>query len=289
MRIQLLSDLHFERYRDERPLGPADVATEADIVVIAGDIDGVERSVASAIGLFPRTELIVMIGGNHEHYGTGQSIDDGLEEMRDNAKHYSRNGRRVVVLEDEACVVDVRGCPVRFLGSTLWSDFNLYGNPYRDASLVARALNDYRLITGRETLGLLSPAEVRSRHAVSAGFIARELAIPHQGPTVVVTHHLPSARSIAPVYRDDHISAGFASNDDYLVGMGATLWIHGHTHTGCSYRDASGTAVVCNPLGYCRMKGGGQEWVFENAAFEPKLVYELTRNISGRWSADRVP
>ncbi|GAN59774.1 hypothetical protein ACI01nite_18980 [Acetobacter cibinongensis] len=69
---------------------------------------------------------IVMVAGNHEHYGIGMDVDRGIGVMRRDAARQSRRmGRPVIVLEDETAVVDVRGTPVRVLGSTLWTDFRL--------------------------------------------------------------------------------------------------------------------------------------------------------------------
>lgn len=90
---------------------------------------------------------------------------------------------------------------------------------------------------------------------------------PFEGKTVVVTHHLPSMRSVAERYRHELLSACFASNLDHLLGYSA-LWVHGHTHDSFDYA-AHGTRVICNPRGYCR---AGQP---ENRQFNPALVVEV--------------
>jgi hypothetical protein len=67
---------------------------------------------------------------------------------------------------------------------------------------------------------------------------------------VVITHNLPSIRSIPERYRTDLVSAAFASNlDDLVERSGALLWLHGHTHTACDYMIGR-TRVLCNPRGY---------------------------------------
>jgi calcineurin-like phosphoesterase family protein len=88
------------------------------------------------------------------------------------------------------------------------------------------------------------------------------------GKTVVITHHLPSAQSVAERYKPSLTSACFASNLDDLMGMSA-LWIHGHTHDSMDY-VLHGTRILCNPRGYCRLPEAP-----ENRAFDPTLVVEI--------------
>jgi Icc-related predicted phosphoesterase len=70
------------------------------------------------------------------------------------------------------------------------------------------------------------------------------------GPTVVVTHHLPASSSIAKRYANDPLNPAFASSLESLIeAYRPVLWIHGHTHQPLDY-ELFGTRVVCNPRGY---------------------------------------
>lgn len=282
LRLQILSDLHAEVAPDRLPLA-ADLAAGADAAVLAGDLARAPDSVAVAAALFPEAPLLVLVAGNHEGYATGLDIDAGLDAMRLAAARASSGGRRVLVLEDEAAVAEVGGVPVRFLGCTLWTDYALFGAPERHGPLAHRCLNDHRMIRGRAG-GMLALEEVVSRFAASRAFLARALEDPFDGPTVVVTHHLPSMRSVAPHYRRDPVSAGFASRCDDLVAKGAALWVHGHTHASRLWRDRSGTLVACNPCGYPRP--GGKR---ENPDFDPRFLVDLRRGApDGLWRAGRA-
>ncbi len=280
LRVQVLSDLHGEMAAERLP-GADDVGTGADVVVLAGDVARAHRSVAVAGAMFASASAVVLVAGNHEHYRTGTGIDGGLELMRaEAARATAAGGPAFFVLEDDEAVVRVRGIGIRFLGCTLWTDFALFGNPARDERAVAGGLNDYRFILGADGTPL-SPRETASRHAASRAFLGRALATPHDGPTVVVTHHVPSMRSVARRYRDDRLSAGFASNADELVSAGAALWVHGHTHASFAWRDAGGTLVVCNPAGYPILRDSR-----ENVAFDPRMVIDIRRGgSSGTWRA----
>ena len=105
-------------------------------------------------------------------------------------------------------------------------------------------------------------------HAQQIRWLKDQLQEPFPGKTVVVTHHLPSARSVADRYKTDLLSACFASELDHLFGPMA-LWVHGHTHD-CFDYDVGGTRVVCNPRGYTHPDASP-----ENPHFNPALVIEV--------------
>jgi len=64
-----------------------------------------------------------------------------------------------------------------------------------------------------------------------ADWLASRLATPHDEPTVVITHHAPSPRSIHPRFAGSLLNACFVSDAESLLGADrALLWIHGHTH-----------------------------------------------------------
>ena len=101
-----------------------------------------------------------------------------------------RSARQIHVLENDEVVID----GVRFLGCSLWSDFDFAGPQNReqlDADLRApgeRLQADPRL---RAPSGLCVPrTRVISTSPAALGWRLR-LAQHHDGPTVVVTHHAP--------------------------------------------------------------------------------------------------
>ena len=270
---------------------PGDVDTHADIVVMAGDMSRAQDSVATTAAMFPNTRILIIVAGNHEHYRTSMSLAQGLVAMREQALAMSvQSGRQIIFLENNEVVVDVRGVQVRFLGCTLWTDYDLFGNASSDRISVERGLNDYSLILGSDMVDLpeipgtglsaVTTGELLQRHLVSRDFLVQGLARQHNGPSVVVTHHCPSMRSVPERYCRNPVSAGFSSRLDEIVAMDACLWVHGHTHTNFSWRDKTGTLVVCNPAGY----GRGLER--ENMQFNPRLIVEISKQETGKkWRA----
>jgi Icc-related predicted phosphoesterase len=86
-------------------------------------------------------------------------------------------------------------------------------------------------------------------------------------PTVVVTHHLPHARSVPSKFKGDLLNAAYASDLSKIIEeQQPALWVHGHTHDSCHYQVGV-TRVVCNPRGY----------EDENAMFDPGLVVTVDR------------
>lgn len=85
---------------------------------------------------------------------------------------------------------------VRFLSCTLWSDFTAGGAEELERSMAfcGRLLNDYELIAWSEDGRTLRPQDTRAPHLASRRWLAERLAVPHDGPTVVITHHAPLVR-----------------------------------------------------------------------------------------------
>jgi 3',5'-cyclic AMP phosphodiesterase CpdA len=234
VRLWVLSDLHFER-------GPLDLPeVDADVLILAGDIGlgtrGVEWAREWADG---RPALYV--AGNHEFYG--HALPGLLDELRDTSA-----GSSVIVLENDEVVVN----GIRFLGCTLWSDFDFDGAENRDRSMriCERVVNDYEYITfGPRTL---APRDTRTVHIASRRWLAARLDEPFDGTTVVITHHAPLIRG-RPALRELRAIAGaFASDLTELMGEErVALWIYGHTHRAADI-EVLGTRLVSNPRGYPR-------------------------------------
>lgn len=232
MRLHVLSDLHLERGEFELP------APAADVLVLAGDvatgIDGIEWARDHAAG-----RPVLYLAGNHEFYG--HEFPALITELREAAR-----GSEVHVLEDDELILD----GVRFLGCTLWSDFEFAGADVvvQTMGICERLVNDYKLIrVGHQTLTAL---HTRAAHEVSRDWLAERLDEPFDGPTVVITHHAPLVRARPESVVLRSLAGAFASDLTPLMGGDRVpLWIYGHTHRAADLEQA-GTRVVSNPRGY---------------------------------------
>lgn len=244
-----------------------------DLLIIAGDYHRATDAVSHVRKQFPALPVIMVLG-NHEHYKTRLSVANAIERMRTDARQDREVHNRITqVLENETVELELNGERLRVIGATLWTDFQLLQNFAGHLSYAASGMNDFVYIRGNTEKGLpLRPLETVWWHKESRKYIEQELRTPFDGKTVVVTHHLPSMRSVAERYRSDPLTPAFASACDLLLGLRVDLWIHGHTHDSVDYL-AGHTRVVCNPRGYSDWSGRG---VFpENLGFNPALVIEI--------------
>jgi hypothetical protein len=277
MRIQLFSDLHLERDPTFQPI----IHPGTDVVVLAGDIGSYQersRLADDDFGLARFSPLRHDFGGARVLYVPGNHEFDGLEH--DEA--YARLRRvcdhlGIAWLDRELLIVD----GVRFVGTTLWADFDAVAGGERDITKQLQARNkafraaNYYLsknTTFRNGEPVLAEGQ-REMSLDCQAWLRATLATPFDGPTVAVTHYAPSLRSADPRYGVSPGTAGFCNSMDALIPY-ADLWLHGHLHCANDYLvegEAGGRSrscrVLANPLGYAS-KG-------EQAAFRPELVIEL--------------
>ena len=255
--IQLLSDLHLESHPHFAP----QFAPGADVLVLAGDIGSYQNDSSLTrigiadfgLGRFANWPCpVVFVPGNHEY--DNQEFDEAHARLRELC-------RRLGFIWLEREVVMLQG--VRFVGCTLWTDFD--------------ALTSTRAVTSQVTIGQQLAARdkacraanfaLRKNHALIAGqpmladgvralglqsqaWLRQALSIPVEEKTVVVTHFAPSLRSADPRYGINPGTAGFCNALDGLLPQ-AQLWLHGHLHCPVDY-TVGGCHVVANPLGYAR-------------------------------------
>lgn len=239
MKLQLLSDLHLETESFEPRPAPG-----ADLLVLAGDIDTTWRS----FELFRDWPVpVLFVPGNHEY--DRRELDVAPGELR---AHVESLGLQM--LDDEATVLsDAAGRRVRFLGSTRWSDFDLFGEATRPKAL--RAAGYFQKVMGATRGGAVFDADaVRVLALQCRAWLAAELSQPESGDgwdaTVVITHFAPSVRSVDPRYGRQPTSASFCNDDEALMA-GARLWLHGHLHCRHDYRVGA-CRVASNARGHLR-------------------------------------
>jgi hypothetical protein len=240
MKLQLLSDLHLESEAFDPLPAPA-----AELLVLAGDID----STWAALERFRGWPVpVLFVAGNHEF--DRRDIDVARAALR---ARCSALGLRL--LDDESALHDgADGRRVRFLGSTRWCDFDLYGPERRDKAM--RAAGYFvRVMQATRHGAPFDPAAVREQALACRTWLQGELARPSEGgwdATVVVTHYAPSLLSADRRYGMQPATASFCNADDDLLAL-ADVWLHGHLHCRHDYAVArpSGTAsrVVCNARG----------------------------------------
>jgi predicted phosphodiesterase len=277
MRVQLLSDLHLERYPDFQP----EVAPGADLLVLAGDIGSYQahsRLQSDDFGLerfSPQRpdspwKQVLYLPGNHEF--DALPFEATYARLRGLCDRFG-----ITWLEREVVTVGA----VRFVGSILWSDFDAFARKERSVTRqlqlrekAYRAANFYLRKNTTILNGVPALAEeIRALSLASEAWLRGALSVPFDGTTVAVTHFAPSLRSADPRYGLTPGTAGFCNSMDDLLPL-ATVWMHGHLHCANDYvvegMDEGrpfACRVVANPRGY-ESKG-------EQAAFREGFVVEI--------------
>jgi len=226
MRLQVLSDLHFEYHADAgqsfvESLDP----TGVDVLVLAGDI-AAGAGIPHALALFCERygdADVVYVHGNHEYYGADRAW------VKQWTREAALSHRNLTWLD--CSVAEVRG--QRFIGGPLW---------FRHSVEIDRQkpeMRDFLHIPELESWVYDESRRMRE-------LLQEEL---REGD-VVVSHHLPSERCVAPRYAEHPMNVIFVCDVEALIiERRPRLWLHGHTHESLNTRVGD-TRVVCNPFGY---------------------------------------
>ena len=274
--IQLLSDLHLEVHPHFVPTP----AAGADLLVLAGDVGSYQagsRLLDQDFGLARFSPLqgwptpVLFVPGNHEY--DLLDFDATHRRLRATCERLGIHWleREVLTLQQ---LTGRPGLAVRFVGTTLWSDFDALGPTDLQAAQSVNALADQlkardkafsaanfylkKAGTTRHGAPWLA-AQVRDEALLCQAWLRAALGQLFDGATVAITHFAPSLKSSDPRYGLTPGTAGFCNALDDLLPQ-AQLWLHGHLHSPSDYR-VGGCRVVANPLGYARKN--------EQSAFQP--------------------
>ena len=251
MKIHPVSDVHNEfgvlKYNPP----------ECDVVVCAGDIHPGVAGVIWAGETYGSLagQPVIYVAGNHEFYGK-RRLNRHYEKMQEKADSLG-----VHFLQNKTVVIG----GVRFIGCTLWTDFDLFGDQPLAMIRAHNRMNDYRQILW--DIGVpLTPHHILREFKTSFDFLQDELAKPFSGKTVVITHHAPCEQSCPPQYKGHGLNPCYASKLERFVEITKpNLWVHGHCHDATNY-TVGNTNVVLNPRGYVG---------HEQTGFDDQLIIEI--------------
>lgn len=230
MLIMPISDLHFEFHQDAgrhfvRELCAVNSHAMPDVLILAGDI-ATQRILKNSLKMFADSfKHVVYVTGNHEYYNSDfKTIEDIIRDVEDTTKnfHWLQNKR-----------VEIDG--KHFAGATLWFE----ANEDSKGAYLKSCINDFRLIEKCDPIAF-------ERFEWTEKFLRTKVM---EGD-IVVTHHLPSQKSVAARFKNSLLNCYFVAEVDHVILENKpALWIHGHTHDSCDY-NIGPTRIVCNPYGY---------------------------------------
>lgn len=223
MKFQVVSDLHLDFRHGWKDVIQiiVDKKDQSDTLIIAGDLAECRNAVwgDSLRSFADNYKDVIFVPGNHEYYHADSEFINKV------FNHIPSN----VHLLDQSCVtIDnqiIAGC-------TLWF-------PVTSNSLNKKMISDFRVIPDFESW-------VYQKHQSDIQFLSGITA------DIVITHHAPHPKSVAPQYMGNSLNKFFVNNlENLILKINPKYWIHGHTHDPFLYEIGS-TTVICNPLGYPR-------------------------------------
>jgi len=250
LKIKLLSDLHFEHYQDYGDKFIRNLATNADVCILAGDI-ATQRTKSNSpsqiINILSRFkekfQHVIFVPGNHDYIGFNITQYDAI------LAEYAADTEGVHFLNRDVIEIDNQ----RFLGTTLW-----YG---RVKDSVSVGWIDFDLIPGFSFHYI-------EENEKNVQFLKREL----REDDIVITHHLPSYKSVHAKYINNPFNCFFVCyQENLIIDRKPKLWLHGHTHECFDYKIEK-TRVVCNPRGYPNYPTPNK---MENINFNQDLVLTI--------------
>jgi len=203
IKLGIVSDLHTEFWDDDdlNQIGKKvrDATTEADIILLSGDIGSGGEGVPIAHAIFPDKPVCV-VAGNHEFYGL--TYDETIEEISEAAALYPNINflNRSVFYHDN----------LRIIGATLWTDFDFFGEQPRSMMLNStRTYGEKGFTTPypdfysiyKDNVEHIRPEDMLEWHQRDKDWIMQEIDKPFDGLTVMMTHHAPVSFTIHPRFK----------------------------------------------------------------------------------------
>jgi hypothetical protein len=268
VKLQLLSDLHLEVMPDFVP----QPAPGADLLVLAGDVGGQGAGdgqgsklpasdpfglvrFSPALGHWPVPVLYVP--GNHEYDGADFDTTHAALQAECQRLGITWLERQSVMMPS---MREGASRDVRFLGTTLWTDFealsawpeHLPGGLTRNQKMREKAYGAANFYLKKAQIQRggtwMDASAIAALGRECQAWLKAELDKPFAGTTVVITHFAPSLKSADPRFGIQPGTAGFCNRlDDWMPR--AQVWLHGHLHCAHDYLH-QGCRVVANPLGY---------------------------------------
>lgn len=271
MKLQLVSDLHLEFIATEKNMYAVDwkpvsefldaLQSKADVLVIAGDTCPGELSIDkhkpgknknllmnALYKLAKMYDHVIFVTGNHDYYHTFPDV------VTENIKKAIRYHKNLHFLNNEPIKLTVRGTDsVKFYGGTMWFPEILDKKAHFAAKY---GIPDFRCIGGFEPWVYEQNAEFVTN---LRKFVDKD--------TIVVSHHMPTNKSVAPRWKGSVLNPVFVSDQEKdIADLKPKMWIHGHTHDPFDY-FLDDTHIMCNPYGY-RQFG-------ETLGFDYNLIVEV--------------
>lgn len=252
-KLKLLSDLHHEHHKDYLQGGYiSNLPNDCDVLVLAGDI-GSKHILPGVLRQYcDRFKEVVFILGNHSYWS--QSIEGAhnlISTITNSNFHFLYNSSWTY--EGNT-----------FHGTTLWFDelskATLEKTGVRTKKYKAGTMHwpDFELVEGGSSV-------IYAEFKKAKEYLSKNV----KEGQIVVTHHMPSYRCVAPRYFGDPYNPFFVGDvEEIIINNKPKLWASGHTHISYDFM-LDKTRLVCNPRGYPKENNE------VHGTFNPNLIIEV--------------
>lgn len=245
MKFRLMSDLHLEFEDNILDYNPVPLQEDMEtVLILAGDIAVGIDALPFIDAMAKRFYHVIYVLGNHEYY------HNEVNKLR---KKWANADlpENVTFLDDAVTVID----GVRIVGGTLWTDFD--GEDWFAMNRAKDGMNDFycvKIKEGTKETGYRKrrwlPMDAVRAHKETLFTITETVRVPHDGPTIVVTHHLPHPLCVDKEFANHPLNPAYMTNlDMHIEEYDIDVWCHGHTHHSID-AEVHGTRILCNPRGY---------------------------------------
>jgi len=239
MKIQLLSDIHVEFWREDQVERLEALIRPADVLVAAGDINVGRTNTIQTLKILARHYADVLYcPGNHEYYG-GLELN-GFDIYHEFAGKLPSN---VHMLNPGSVEIG----NVQFHGAALWTDF---GNDPQVEQMYQKFITDYRRIPDGTAYNIKG---INKHHA---GYF--KMAYEHRDRTkkqVFFSHFGPAYEAISPRWKDVDAASSLLNkyfyNDmgGWIESLDDAIWLFGHTHDAVDVMIGQ-VRCLARPVGY---------------------------------------
>ena len=258
MHVRVISDLHLDVCSIQG------AQKRCSLCIVCGDVmNGRPTQVIDRLCDLLPDEHILLVPGNHEGYG----VSDWGECMRQ-LQQACITSKRVTLLYRKSVQIG----SWKFIGAPLWTSFVIPSFPDQQLNMQrAQHLHpDYKNLRFKGRIA--TPQDILQLHHEDLRFLQEELNKTNT-PTVVVTHHAPSLKSIVPRFEHHPLNPCFLNQLDHHTFSKVQWWFHGHTHHNFDYIHYN-TRVLSNARGYSERSDRSDE----NPAFNLDFFIDLSLN-----------
>jgi Icc-related predicted phosphoesterase len=235
-KILQLTDLHMETNKNIEKINIVFERKIADIIVLTGDIDNGVDSLPFIKKLIKHNYTVIYVLGNNECYN--YYPEDVISEWRT----ISEQINNFYFLEGDSVIIE----DIEFFGTCLWTSV---GTKHREEKVneeeekFLHTTRQFKLTKG------FTCEKMKNTFYDKVEQIEKLIKNSKADKKVVLSHYLPSSKSIDQKYRNSKLTNIFKSDLEWLIEKyDINYWFHGHTHSLVNYKIFN-TQIICNPYG----------------------------------------